>query len=118
MISSFEPEGKAAATTNEIWNRISCAAFLMSLAVAVPVLSHYGVWKLPTEATSAWVMRSGAVVTMMALLADHLVAEGLPRLTNELNARFYKVMSAMRKIAFIEMIIGTAIWGYADRIFY
>lgn len=118
MISVFEPEGKAAATTSEIWNRVSCAAFLMLLAIAVPVLSHYGVWKLPTEATSAWVMRSGAPVTMIALLADHLLAEGLPRLTNELNARFYSAMSFMRKLAFLEMIIGTAIWGYADRLFY
>ncbi len=90
----------------------------MLLAALVPVLSHYGVWKLPSEATSAWVMRSGALVTMMALMADHLLAEGMPRLTNELSNRFYKSMSAMRKIAFIEMIIGTAIWGYADRIFY
>ncbi len=118
MNSSFEPEGKDAATAKEIWNRISCSGFLMLLAVAVPVLSHYGVWKLPVESTSAWVMRSGAVVTMMALLADHLLAEGLPRLTNELSARFYKAMSILRKLAFVEMIFGTAIWGYADRLFY
>lgn len=90
----------------------------MLLAVAVPVLSHLGVWKIPTEATSAWVMRSGALVTMMALLADHLLAEGLSRLTNDLSTRFYKAISIMRKLAFVEMIIGTAIWGYADRLFY
>ena len=118
MITSFEPEGAAAATSAEVWNRISCAAFLMTLAVAVPVLSHYGVWKLPSESTPAWVMRSGALVTMMALLADHLLSEGMPRLTNALSSRFYQAMSMMRKIAFVEMIIGTAIWGYADRLFY
>ncbi|WP_223531249.1 hypothetical protein [Pseudomonas sp. GL-R-19] len=114
----FEPEGKAAATANEVWRRISCAAFLMLLAVAVPILSHFEVWKLPIESVAAWVMRSGALVTMIALLADHLLAEGLPRLTNELNTRFYSAMSFMRKLAFLEMIIGTAIWGYADRLFY
>lgn len=113
----FEPEGKSAATTAEVWRRISCALFLMCLAVALPVLSHYGVWKPEGESLPAWFMRSGAVVTMLALMADHLLGEGLPRLTNALS-RFGPWLSGLRKVALLEVIIGTAIWGYGDRIFY
>lgn len=117
MNSMFEPEGVDAASTAEVWRRISCALFLMGLAVALPVLSHYGVWKPDSESTAAWVMRSGAVVTMLALLADHLLGEALPRLTNALSwARPW--LSFLKKVALLEVIIGTAIWGYGDRIFY
>lgn len=117
MVSGFEPEGDDAATRSELWRRVSCAVFLMLLAVVVPVLSHYGAFKPPTEGTSAWVMRSGALVTMLALLADHLLAEAVPRLTNALSG-FFKPFSLMRKVAALEMILGTAIWGYGDRLFY
>ncbi|QOI04630.1 hypothetical protein [Pseudomonas savastanoi] len=117
-MSYFEPEGKDAATTKEVWNRLTCAGFLMMLAVIVPIISHYGFWKLPDETIPAWVIRSGALVTMLALLAEHVLSEGVPRLTNPLISRFQSAFSIMRKIAFLEMVIGTAIWGYADRIFY
>ncbi|MCY1277435.1 hypothetical protein D9M70_261290 [compost metagenome] len=117
MISSFEPEGVAAASKSELWRRISCALFLMILALLVPMLSHFGVWKTESESIPAWVMRSGALVTMMALMADHLLSEALPRLTNALS-KFASLISFLRKVALVEVILGTAIWGYGDRIFY
>lgn len=117
VISSFEPEGNAAATKNEIWNRLSCAGFLMLVAVVVPVASYYGFMKPKEELNSAWLMRSGAMVTMAALIAEHTLAEALPRLTNSLS-KFAKPISFMRKLVAIQILAGTAIWGYGDRIFY
>lgn len=113
----FEPEGKAAATRVELWRRILCALFLMGIALALPVLSHFGVWKEEGESIPAWVMRSGALVTMLALMADHLLGEAQPRLTNALRG-FAPWISSLRKLALLQVILGTAIWGYGDRIFY
>lgn len=117
MNSSFEPEGKAAASRVELWRRITCALFLMGMAVAIPAFSYFGLWKPENEGIASWVMRSGALATMMALMADHLLAESEPRLTNALSG-FALPIRVIRKFAFLEMIIGTAIWGYGDLIFY
>ena len=117
VISSFEPEGDAAATNSEMVRRISLSVFLMFLAVAIPIGSHYGVLKPPHESTASWVMRSGAMITVLALLAEYNLAEGVPRLTNALR-HYYKPVGWLRKLAFLQIIAGTAIWGYADRLFY
>jgi hypothetical protein len=106
MLSSFEPEGSAAATNGEMVRRVSLSVYLILVAVAAPIGSHFGFLKPDAEQTASWVMRPGALVTVLALLAEHNLAEAVPRLTNDLRA-YLGPISWLRKIALLEIIFGT-----------
>jgi hypothetical protein len=113
VVFGFEPMGTHADSVSDVRRRICVAASLTCMSIIAVVVSVQGIWRPASEPIGVWVMRSGALVTVFAILADHLLAEGLQRLPNPL-IRYAPWMSFQRKLLALQVILGTVIWGYGD----
>ncbi|MFA1012254.1 MULTISPECIES: hypothetical protein [Pseudomonas syringae group] len=97
---------------------------LIIFAIAVPVISMIAPYpKLPDLDAGSWFGRSGAVMTVFALLAETLLLKARLSITpagfgweglNELRKIFLPQFEKVEAHIFILVISGTIIWAYGD----
>ncbi|OAS92986.1 hypothetical protein A6I77_24525 [Achromobacter xylosoxidans] len=107
---------------------IICAArWMLAVAVITPIAAAFSFWMPESQTTAQWLQRSGAITTVMSLLAIETLAFGISGL---LPARggfgdLYKMQAAakhvpnvdaLRALAIFITILGTLLWGYGDLI--
>ena len=99
---------------------------LLVIALLAPLTANwiFGVFKPTAESGGVWFQRSGAVMTVFALLASTLQADAMGRLwpqalLGDLGNRdalaFVKgKFRVCQNVSFLFTAIGTVIWGYGD----
>lgn len=99
---------------------------LICLALATPTLGLLGVFKPDTETMAIWFQRSGAVMTIFALLCTTGMSSALKGLTPpgasdldliDAEKKYGGEYAFMDRVAFWLTIVGTFVWGYGD-VFY
>ncbi|MBR7523311.1 MULTISPECIES: hypothetical protein [Gammaproteobacteria] len=110
----FEPEGKAAATRREVKRRIFLAVAATIVSVGWAILCF--IVPVGTD-PGAWFARSGAIVTVFALLNESQLTEEIGRLTNELRADYLAILNGLRFATLLSAVAGTLVWGYGDLLF-
>lgn len=97
---------------------------LMIFAIVVPLLSVLALYpKFPDLDVGSWFSRSGAVMTVFALLAETAVVKARRSINpagfgweglNELRKIFLPQFEKIDAHIFILVITGTIIWAYGD----
>lgn len=107
-------------------NRALCGAWLMlAVAVASPIAAALGFMRPEGEGLSAWLQRSGAITTVLSLLALETLAFANSRIIPPkggygdvhklaLAPIYEPEIEALRVAAIIFTILGTLLWGYGD----
>lgn len=107
------------------WTRWPSVA-LIFFALATPACGLFGVFKPDTETIAIWFQRSGAVMTIFALLCTTGLASALkyfsPSGTSDLELiaaekKYGGEYAFMERVALWLTIVGTFVWGYGD-VFY
>lgn len=107
----FEPEGRAAASDIEVKRRIGAAIASTAVSLAGIFICYYK----PLGADAGmWFARFGAVITVLALLNESQLTEGISRLTNVLREKYLTILNALRVFGLVSAVVGTVIWGYGD----
>jgi hypothetical protein len=110
----FEPEGKAAATKREVKRRIFLAVAATIVSVGWAIVCFF----VPVGAEpGVWFARSGAIVTVFALLNESQLTEEIGRLTNELRKHYLGILNGLRFVTLLSAVAGTLVWGYGDLLF-
>ncbi len=97
---------------------------LIILAITLPVLSLFAPYpKLPDLDAGGWFSRSGAVMTVFALLAETALVKARLSITpsgfgwnglSELRQAFIPVFNKFEGLIFVLVTTGTLIWAYGD----
>ena len=97
---------------------------LIIMAIIVPLLSVVAPYpNLPDMDAGAWFSRSGAVMTVFALLAESVLVKARISITpsgfgwiglNELRQKFIPTFNKFDALIFVLVIAGTLIWAYGD----
>ncbi|GFM87777.1 hypothetical protein PSCICO_31760 [Pseudomonas cichorii] len=103
---------------------VKIAWALIIFAIAVPLLSMAAPYpKIPDLDAGSWFSRSGAVMTVFALLAESVLLKVRLSITptgfgwaglNELRQTFLPALNKSDALIFILVITGTMIWAYGD----
>ncbi|MFV3288429.1 hypothetical protein ACNFBR_06800 [Pseudomonas sp. NY11955] len=110
----FEPEGKAAATRREVKRRIFLAFAATAVSLGWAILCFF----VPVGTDPGdWFARSGAIVTVFALLNESQLSEEIGRLTNELRVDYLGILNGLRVATVFSAAAGTLVWGYGDLLF-
>jgi len=107
----FEVEGKAAASVCEIRLRIGVAALCMVFSLVWGIVSFY---RFFGGDPATWFARSGAVITVLALLTETQLCQGAGKLNNAMSGKYLNIFKFWRGVALLAAIVGTLIWGYGD----
>lgn len=107
-----------------LWKCVKTVWALIIFAIAVPVVSMIAPYpKLPDLDAGSWFSRSGAVMTVFALLAETVLLKARLSITpagfgwaglNELRQVFVPKFKDFDAYIFILVIAGTIIWAYGD----
>lgn len=110
----FEVEGKDAASVMEVRVRIGVVILAMAFSVIWGLVSFY--WFVGDD-PATWFGRSGAVITVLALLSEAQLSEGTGRLNNAMSTKYKATFTIWRAVALVSAVIGTLIWGYGDMLY-
>ena len=109
------PEWQIVASEREIKRRLKAALASTIVSLGFALLSWF--YFLGSDAGS-WFSRSGAVITILALVNEAQLSEGIGRLNDELRQLgYWKKLQIQRIVGLILAMFGALIWGYGDMIF-
>jgi hypothetical protein len=104
------------------WTRWPSVALII-LAIATPTCGMFGLFMPDTETIPIWFQRSGAVMTIFALLCTTGMASALKYLSPagttdldliEAEKKYRREYAFMDRTALWLTIVGTFVWGYGD----
>lgn len=86
------------------------------MALGIALAAYLGVFKPASEHPGAWFSRSGALITVLSIYAERVLANLIPGLNNAVM-KHVRWISAPRQISFWIIVLGTIVWGYGDLLF-
>lgn len=111
------PNSPGAATTFELFRKVACAWGLLIVAIVVAVAAYMGALNPRPEQPGEWFSRSGALLTVLAIFAELVIAKMFSRMHAGIQPKV-RWLVYPRSLAFILIIIGTFVWGYGDLLYY
>lgn len=117
MSFGSSPTAPGAATTYGLFRAVASAWGLLSAAIIVAVAAYIGALNPRIEQPGEWFARSGALVTVLAIFAELVIAKMFARMHVGIQPKV-RWLVYPRSIAFIVIVIGTFVWGYGDLLYY
>lgn len=82
-------------------------------AIAFSALAYFGAFRPDGQDPGTWFARSGAVVTVLAIYAERILASLIPRLNSDVQP-LVRWMFYPRQVCFGLIVMATVVWGYGD----
>lgn len=115
---NFGPDlgSEGAATKREFWWKVVLGWSLLLVGVGVSIVAYIGVFRPPTQDPGTWFSRSGAVVTVLAIYSERVLASLVPRMNRDVQP-LVRWMFFPRQVSFTLIIFATVVWGYGDLLY-
>lgn len=111
-----DPGSKGAATRCEFWRKVFLGWGLLLAGVGFAIVAYIGYWRPSAQDPSAWFARSGAVVTVLAIYSERVLASLIPRMNRDVQP-LVRWMFYPRQVSFALIILATVVWGYGDLLY-